>query len=121
MAAGTFLLQVLSYGENEFECRRVMMLAYFHERFDKKQCNLRCDNCRNKQKTEERDVTQHGKAMLSIIGASRSRLTLAMAVEALKGARTATVKLKGVRPGCRALPDPRLDLIRLMVRGPPRG
>lgn len=35
--------------EDNFECRRVMILKYFDETFDKKKCNKTCDNCLKKE------------------------------------------------------------------------
>ena len=67
------------------------MLDYFHERFDKARCKGTCDNCRHAVKTEQRDVSSHGQAALSLLGACRARLTLTMAVDALKGSKTQQV------------------------------
>ena len=41
------LLQMVSYAEDEFQCRRKLMLGYFNECFDPARCQRTCDNCRS--------------------------------------------------------------------------
>ena len=87
---------MVSYAENEFVCRRVQMLDYFAERFDPAQCAGTCDNCFSKRCTscEVKDVSDIGRACAQLVGASRLPVTLAMAVDALKGTETKIVKQK---------------------------
>ena len=90
------LLQMVSYAENEFECRRVQMLAYFGEVFNISMCKGTCDNCMSKRCStcEQRDVSDLGRAAVALLGAARCHVTLAMAVDALKGAETKVIKSK---------------------------
>lgn len=92
------LLQMISYAENEFECRRAQMLSYFHERFDSSLCKGTCDNCLAKrgESCEQRDVSELGRSVLQLVGASWAPLTLGMAVDALKGLMNKTIKQKGL-------------------------
>ena len=62
------LLQMISYAENEFECRRKLMLAYFHEAFDIMQCKGTRDNCGSGRCHESKDVTAIGCGILQTIG-----------------------------------------------------
>ncbi|XP_063928003.1 uncharacterized protein LOC135141081 [Zophobas morio] len=39
------LKRVVQFCENTVDCRRVQTLAYFGEKFDRKNCNYACDNC----------------------------------------------------------------------------
>ena len=81
--------QVISYAEDEFECRRVLMLQYFGERdFQKRECRNTCDNCKRQAASgrvvTETDVTPIALAALDALG-GRQKLTLNMLVDCLKG------------------------------------
>ncbi|CAG8653934.1 6847_t:CDS:2 [Cetraspora pellucida] len=41
------LREMLKYCENQVDCRRQQIMAYFGEQFDKSQCQFTCDNCKN--------------------------------------------------------------------------
>ena len=48
-------MQVVTYAEDEFECRRVSMLSYFGEKnFDRSQCRGTCDNCAKERRWRRR-------------------------------------------------------------------
>ena len=36
----------LQYCENQIECRRVLILEFFNEQFNRANCSKTCDNCR---------------------------------------------------------------------------
>ena len=103
------LMSMISFAENPFECRRKLMLAYFDERFDASQCGLTCDNCASGrcQACEERDVSELGRSLLSLVGGARGRLTLAQAVSAAKGGETKEIKQRklDLLPGFAAARD----------------
>lgn len=44
---------MIKYCEELFECRRVMQLKYFGEKFNPKHCGKSCDNCQNSDKKAE--------------------------------------------------------------------
>ena len=90
------LLQMISYAENEFECRRKLMLAYFHEAFDIMQCKGTCDNCGSGRCHESKDVTAIGCGILQMIGGVRARVSLGVIIDAAKGSKTKPVKDKGL-------------------------
>ena len=87
------LLQMISYAENEFCCRRALMLSYFDESFDRAHCNRTCDNCARGARGVERDMTNAGSRMLEMVRA-RDRLTLVMAVDCLRGSMSREVQKK---------------------------
>ena len=93
------LQQMVSYAENEFECRRKLMLAYFHENFDASRCKKTCDNCASGRcaSCKAQDVTQIAQGIVSLVGASHQRVTLVLIVEAARGADTKAVQQKGLR------------------------
>ncbi len=41
----------------QVDCRRVQIMQYFGERFDKAACKGTCDNCRDSRPTETLDLT----------------------------------------------------------------
>lgn len=89
------LLQMVSYAEDEFECRRKLMLAYFNETFDASACQQTCDNCRSGVKVAPTDVTAQGQTVLQFLEHShRMKLTLTMVVDCLKGSDTKVVKTR---------------------------
>ena len=61
------ITQMVDYCEEQFECRRVMALKYFDEKFDSKDCNLMCDNCNKKLTCEKKDVTDVSLKILDFV------------------------------------------------------
>lgn len=51
------ILRVAAFCQNNVDCRRTQVLAYYNETFDDKLCNQGCDNCRDPSGIEEEDVT----------------------------------------------------------------
>ena len=46
-----FIMQMADYAENNFECRRKHLLAYFGEEIESSKCKFMCDNCRKAKMT----------------------------------------------------------------------
>ena len=61
------LTQLIDYCEQEFECRRVIALSYFDEKFNKEECHFMCDNCNKRLKCENRDVTKECRIILGLL------------------------------------------------------
>src|SRR5690242_8154808 len=61
------LYEVVSYCENNFDCRRQLMLSYFDEEFDPINCHLTCDNCKYMDTHSEFEIQ---KQNISEIGRS---------------------------------------------------
>jgi len=61
------LYQMVSYCENNVDCRRVQLLHHFDEHFDPADCGGRCDNCRSTLPGCTRDVTKEAQAILRIV------------------------------------------------------
>ncbi|KAH9925306.1 P-loop containing nucleoside triphosphate hydrolase protein [Fomitopsis serialis] len=51
------ILRVAQFCQNNVDCRRTQVLAYYNETFDPDLCENGCDNCRNPSGIEEEDVT----------------------------------------------------------------
>jgi len=74
---------VVQFCQNDFDCRRVHVLAHFDEKFDKTQCQEGCDNCRAKRKGSIRNFTRQARDILrglQTIGRGTIGLNNAMAV-----------------------------------------
>ena len=88
------LMQMIGYAEDELECRRKMLLGHFKEHFTKQMCKGTCDNCRRGATSEQRDVSAHAKAALRLVHEARTRLTLTMVADTLKGSTRAELAKK---------------------------
>lgn len=68
------LARMTSYCLNDVECRRVMLIAHFDEKFESKDCNPKCDNCRNKTGVIcNVDMTDHGLKIVEVVQLCESR------------------------------------------------
>ncbi|CAM9253330.1 unnamed protein product [Chrysoparadoxa australica] len=60
------LYRCVSYHANEVECRRLLLLEYFGERFPRSECSG-CDNCRNSKEVKEVDCTREVAQLVQLI------------------------------------------------------
>ena len=82
------ITQMVDYCEEQFECRRVMALKYFDEKFDSKDCNLMCDNCNKKLTCEKKDVTDISLKILDFVkncSEKNLKITVVQSVDYLMG------------------------------------
>ena len=82
------ITQMVDYCEEQFECRRVMALEYFDEKFDSNDCNLMCDNCNKKLCCEKKDYTEQSLKILDFVkncSDKRLKITIAQSVDYLLG------------------------------------
>ena len=82
------ITQMVDYCEEQFECRRVMALKYFDEKFDSKDCNLMCDNCNKKLTCEKKDVTDVSLKILDFVkncSEKNLKITVVQSVDYLMG------------------------------------
>lgn len=61
------LLQMVSYCENDVDCRRSLQLAHLGEVFDASTCQKTCDNCNRSMAFSEEDVTVISKQLVQIV------------------------------------------------------
>ena len=57
----------MNYCINDVDCRRVMLLEYFGESFDRQRCNGTCDNCTRPGKVVKKDYTEQVKSILQVV------------------------------------------------------
>lgn len=82
------LRNVVQYCENQSDCRRVQILAYFSESFQRQDCNASCDNCKSGGTFEVRDFSEHAAAVIRIVRYFQDRderVTLSYCVNMLRG------------------------------------
>jgi len=58
---------MIRYCEEMFECRRVLQLAYFGEKFKKEDCKQTCDNCKAGRVPFLKDVTAEAKIVVEYL------------------------------------------------------
>jgi bloom syndrome protein len=80
------LHKMVSYCENDTDCRRTLMLQYFDENFDAKACGKTCDNCKDTSAVERKDMTQLAKNVLSFLR-SNPNCAMGTLVSILKGSK----------------------------------
>lgn len=88
---------VVDYCMNISDCRRIQLLHYFDEKFEKKSCGRGCDNCAHLVPLVTRDVTTEARAAVELVRsfqAKRESVTLIQCRDILRGAKTAAVKSK---------------------------
>ncbi|XLT23696.1 hypothetical protein HN873_054988 [Arachis hypogaea] len=61
------LLRMVSYCENDVDCRRLLQLAHFGEKFDSSTCQKTCDNCLKNTSFIEKDVTEIAKQLVELV------------------------------------------------------
>lgn len=88
------LRNVIQFCENKSDCRRVQVLNYFNESFQRENCNGSCDNCNSTSTFESRDLTRFAVAALQMVRAlekieadkhDRKELTLLHCVDVFRG------------------------------------
>lgn len=75
---------VTAFAESQSDCRRVEILRYFGETFEKSDCHSTCDNCKAKGTFEKKDYSDLAKAVLEMVK-SQKKLTLAQCTDILLG------------------------------------
>ncbi|KAF8894688.1 P-loop containing nucleoside triphosphate hydrolase protein [Infundibulicybe gibba] len=86
---------VVSYCENRSECRRVQLLQYFGEIFDRRECASGCDNCANDVAPEKRDVTEvtrHALNLVKTLQENKENVTATQCRAILRGSKASDVR-----------------------------
>lgn len=86
------LYSCLRYCEDTFECRRTLQLQFFGELFDKGKCNKTCDNCRNGNVAESRNMTAVAREILGLLSCVQQQkngrgITLVSLTELWRGSK----------------------------------
>ncbi|KAK7924681.1 hypothetical protein PG985_006735 [Apiospora marii] len=78
------LAAMTAFADNQSDCRRVEILRYFGETFNRNECNKSCDNCQTGATFDVKDFTDIAIAALEITRSQR-QLTLNQCTEMLMG------------------------------------
>ncbi|CAH8502518.1 unnamed protein product [Schistosoma turkestanicum] len=98
------LYRMVSYCENQIDCRRKQILSHFGEAFDPATCGTivgcLCDNCQlsDRRRLEHRDVTEDAIKIVRTVELfvrSRRNVTLNYLVDIFRGAKTSQIQKSG--------------------------
>lgn len=83
------LRNVIQFCENKSDCRRVQVLNYFNESFNREECKASCDNCNSNSKFEIQDFSQFATAAISMVKKiEKDQVTLLHCVDLFRGSKT---------------------------------
>ncbi|KAJ7070337.1 P-loop containing nucleoside triphosphate hydrolase protein [Mycena belliarum] len=88
---------VVQYCENESVCRRIQILQHFGEKFDKKDCRGRCNNCASEGLLVTQDFTNEAKSVLTLVQSlehGKENVTVDHCRNIFKGANVSAVRDK---------------------------
>lgn len=83
------LRNVIQFCENKSDCRRVQVLHYFNEAFNRDDCHAACDNCTSDSTFEVQDFTDYAIAALELVKKmKKDNVTLLHCVDVFRGSRS---------------------------------
>ncbi|XP_024961474.1 ATP-dependent DNA helicase Q-like 4A [Cynara cardunculus var. scolymus] len=86
------LLRMVSYCENDVDCRRFLQLVHFGEKFDSSNCRKTCDNCSNTQALVDKDVSEIAKQLVELVKSVRQQFSASHILDVYKGSMSQIVK-----------------------------
>lgn len=86
------LLRMVSYCENDVDCRRLLQLAHFGEKFDSSTCQKTCDNCLKITSSIEKDVTEIAKQLVELVKLTGQKFSSSHILEVYRGSLNQMVK-----------------------------
>lgn len=86
------LLRMVSYCENEVDCRRLLQLVHFGEKFDSANCEKTCDNCSKFKSSIEKDVTEMAKQLVELVKSTGQQFSSSHILEVYRGSLNQFVK-----------------------------
>ncbi|KAJ6500804.1 P-loop containing nucleoside triphosphate hydrolase protein [Mycena sanguinolenta] len=88
--------EIVEYCENKRDCRRVLLLRYFGEAFDKTNCGNTCDNCANTHLLVSEDLSKEAALAVALLrNFEHQRITALQYVEIFRGADTKKTRENG--------------------------
>uniref|UniRef100_A0A6B2KXX8 ATP-dependent DNA helicase n=1 Tax=Arcella intermedia TaxID=1963864 RepID=A0A6B2KXX8_9EUKA len=115
------LWTVVSYCENNVDCRRVLTLQYFGENFNREECGpYLCDNCTSNYESSDVDLTQEAKHIVDIVnhfeerGLRQESATTNVVAEIYRGSKAQKMKQYSNFPHYGKTNMSREDLSRLI-------
>ncbi|XP_012071305.1 ATP-dependent DNA helicase Q-like 4A isoform X1 [Jatropha curcas] len=86
------LLRMVSYCENDVDCRRLLQLLHFGEKFDSGNCKKTCDNCSTTKTLVEKDVTENAKQLVELVKLTGQQFSSSHILEVYRGSLNQYVK-----------------------------
>ncbi|KAK7246876.1 hypothetical protein RIF29_41746 [Crotalaria pallida] len=86
------LLRMVSYCENDVDCRRLLQLVHFGEKFDSSTCQKTCDNCLKNTSFIEKDVTEIAKQLVELVKLTGQKFSSSHILEVFRGSLSQMVK-----------------------------
>ncbi|KAD4179413.1 hypothetical protein E3N88_28004 [Mikania micrantha] len=86
------LLRMVSYCENDVDCRRFLQLVHFGEKFDSFNCRKTCDNCLNSQTLVDKDVTLIAKQLVELVKSAKQQFSTSHILDVYRGSMSQIVK-----------------------------
>ncbi|XP_004485478.1 ATP-dependent DNA helicase Q-like 4A [Cicer arietinum] len=86
------LLRMVSYCENDVDCRRLIQLVHFGEKFDSSTCQKTCDNCVKVTSFIEKDVTEIAKQLVELVKQTGQKVSASHLLEVYRGSLSQMVK-----------------------------
>ncbi|KAK4695781.1 bloom syndrome protein, partial [Lecanoromycetidae sp. Uapishka_2] len=83
------LRNVIQFCENKSDCRRVQVLNYFNESFNREDCRGACDNCNSNSTFETQDFSNYAITALSMVKRiEKDNVTLLHCVDVFRGSKS---------------------------------
>jgi len=88
---------VVQYCQNEIDCRRVQVLGYFGQVFDRKDCGKQCNNCLDNAGSTETDMSEMAAHAIRLVkDLSRdTNVTKIHCLNVFRGANLKAIRDKG--------------------------
>ncbi|BAT86759.1 hypothetical protein VIGAN_05006800 [Vigna angularis var. angularis] len=86
------LMRMVSYCENDVDCRRLLQLVHFGEKFNSSTCHKTCDNCLKITNFIEKDVTEIAKQLVELVKLTGQRFSSSHILEVYRGSFSQMVK-----------------------------
>ncbi|KAL7205828.1 hypothetical protein ACSBR2_018699 [Camellia fascicularis] len=84
--------RMVSYCENDVDCRRLLQLIHFGEKFNSSHCKRTCDNCSKNKSFIEKDVTETAKQLVEVVKLTGQQFSSSHIVEVYRGSLSQFVK-----------------------------
>ncbi|KAK7035990.1 P-loop containing nucleoside triphosphate hydrolase protein, partial [Favolaschia claudopus] len=76
---------MVDYCEDKVTCRRVLLLRYFGEHFEEKDCGKTCDNCVERDTLISRDLSTEGRLAIALVRGFEEKVTVSQCVDVFRG------------------------------------
>ncbi|KAG0503947.1 hypothetical protein HPP92_004019 [Vanilla planifolia] len=86
------LLCMVNYCENDSECRRLLQLIHFGEKFNASDCQKTCDNCSKMLNSVARNVSGIARQLVDLVKLTGQQYSMAHILEVYRGSLSMNVK-----------------------------